>query len=117
MIDQDRAGVRRIDVFDATLRDGEQAPGNAINPEDKVRYALIAEAFGASVIETGFPGSSLADFTATKLIADALSTARFSTFNRCSERDIRLSVESGGIRDNHQIAICGTGGEPFLKNR
>ncbi|WP_018219837.1 LeuA family protein [Salinispora pacifica] len=116
-IDLAGKGGRRIDIFDATLRDGEQAPGNTMSPEDKLRYALAAEAFGADVIEAGFPASSPADFAATKLIAGALTTARFSTFNRCSERDIRLSAEAGGIRPNHQIAICGTGSDLHLEHK
>lgn len=115
MTGKDNSAVRHIAIFDATLRDGEQAPGNAMTPEDKLTYALESEAFGADVIEVGFPGSSPADLDATKRIADALTTARFSTFNRCSRQDIDLSVAAGGIRDNHQIAICGTGSDLHLE--
>jgi len=108
---------RRIAVFDATLRDGEQAPGNAMSPDDKVRYALESEAFGADVIEVGFPGSSPADFTAAQLISGALSTARFSTFNRCSRADIDRSVAAAGVGPLHQIAVCGTGSDLHLEHK
>lgn len=106
---------RRIAIFDATLRDGEQAPGNAMSPQAKLEYALRSEAFGSDVIEVGFPGSSPADFEATRIISAALTTARFSTFNRCSREDITASAEAGGISDRHQIAICGTGSDLHLK--
>lgn len=117
MTGKDNRHTRRIAVFDATLRDGEQAPGNAMTPEDKLRYALESEAFGSDVIEAGFPGSSPADFAATKLIADALTTARFATFNRCSRQDIDLSVEAGGVRSRHQVAVCGTGSDLHLAHK
>jgi 2-isopropylmalate synthase len=109
--------LRRISVFDATLRDGEQAPGNAMSPEQKLTLALAAEAYGADTIEAGFPGSSPADFTATRLIADALTTAKFATFNRAFREDVRLSMEAGGVRDNHQVQICGTGSDLHLEHK
>jgi 2-isopropylmalate synthase len=102
-------------VFDATLRDGEQAPGNAMGPEDKVLLALRAQAYGADIIEAGFPGSSPADFVATQRIAQALTTTRFATFNRASREDVRQSMAAGGRRANHQVQICGTGSDLHLK--
>ncbi|GAA1302475.1 homocitrate synthase/isopropylmalate synthase family protein [Saccharothrix xinjiangensis] len=108
---------RRIAVFDATLRDGEQAPGNAMSPEDKLRYALESEAFGADVIEVGFPASSPADFVAAGLVANALTTARFSTFNRCSRQDIDASAAAAGIHPRHQVAVCGTGSDLHLEHK
>lgn len=86
-----------------------------MSPEGKLAYALRAEAFGVDVIEVGFPGSSPVDVEATKLVADALTSARFSTFNRSCREDVRLSVECGGIRPNHQVAICGTGSDLHLE--
>src|ERR1044072_2461725 len=82
---------RRISVFDATLRDGEQAPGNAMSPEQKLPLALAAQAYGVDIVEAGFPGSSPADAEATRLIADSLTTARFATFNPASTSDRRAS--------------------------
>jgi 2-isopropylmalate synthase len=109
--------LRRISIFDATLRDGEQAPGNGMSPEAKVTLALMAEAYGADIVEAGFPGSSPADARATRLIADTLTTARFATFNRASRDDVRLSMEAGGARKNHQVQICGTGSDLHLQHK
>jgi 2-isopropylmalate synthase len=109
------ASLRRISLFDATLRDGEQAPGNAMTAEQKVRLALAIEAYGADTIEAGFPGSSAVDFEATRLIAGALTTARFATFNRTSIADIELSIKAGGTGPNHQVQICGTGSDLHLR--
>ncbi|MCX4692901.1 LeuA family protein [Streptomyces sp. NBC_01408] len=110
-------GRRRISIFDATLRDGEQAPGNAMSPEQKLPLALAAEAYGADIIEAGFPGSSPADAEATRLIAESLTTARFATFNRASTVDVRKSMEAGGARPNHQVQICGTGSDLHLEHK
>lgn len=106
---------RRISLFDATLRDGEQAPGNAMTAEQKVRLALAIEDYGADIIEAGYPGSSPVDFEATRLIAAALTTARFATFNRTSIADVKLSIEAGGTGPNHQVQICGTGSDLHLR--
>ncbi|MFF1908756.1 LeuA family protein [Kitasatospora sp. NPDC058218] len=116
MARQESPPQRRISIFDATLRDGEQAPGNAMTTEQKKVLALRAEAYGADTIEAGFPGSSPEDFAATRLVAESLApTTRFATFNRASREDVRLSMEAGGARPNHQVQICGTGSDLHLR--
>ena len=117
MIAPDNGARRRISIFDATLRDGEQAPGNGMTPEQKVKLALEFEAYGADIVEAGFPGSSPTDHIATRMIAQALTTARFATFNRCSRDDVRLSMEAAGDAPNHQIQICGTGSDLHLEHK
>ncbi|ONI88794.1 pyruvate carboxyltransferase [Saccharothrix sp. ALI-22-I] len=117
MIKEDNSRQRRISFFDATLRDGEQAPGNVMSPAQKVQLALLSEEFGADTVEAGFPGSSPADFTATQMIAEALTTAKFATFNRASTDDVACSMRAGGARENHQVQICGTGSELHLEHK
>jgi len=56
------ANHRRITIFDTTLRDGEQSPGIALSPEEKVEIARALERLGVDVIEAGFPVSSPGDF-------------------------------------------------------
>lgn len=60
--------MRKISILDTTLRDGEQAPQNAMNPKQKLNLALELEALGVNHIETGFPVSFKFDFEATNLI-------------------------------------------------
>ncbi|ANJ06022.1 LeuA family protein [Streptomyces parvulus] len=109
--------MRRIRVFDATLRDGEQAPGNAMSPEQKLALALKLEEIGVDVVETGYPGSSPSDFKATQLIAQSLTRAGFATFNRCSREDIRLSMEAAGDDPRHQVQVCCTGSDIHLRHK
>ena len=61
--------TRRVIVFDTTLRDGEQAPGNSLSVEEKVRLARQLEVLGVDVIEAGFPASSETDFRSVQEIA------------------------------------------------
>ena len=46
--------IRDIEIFDTTLRDGEQTPGIALTPEDKVRIAQAIDKLGVRYIEAGF---------------------------------------------------------------
>ncbi len=46
---------REVLIFDTTLRDGEQAPGNTMTPEEKLRLARQLDQLGVDIIEAGFP--------------------------------------------------------------
>lgn len=58
--------MRRIKIFDTTLRDGEQSPGASMSVEEKVEMALMLEDLGVDLIEAGFPVSSPVQFEAVK---------------------------------------------------
>ncbi|GGZ04115.1 pyruvate carboxyltransferase [Streptomyces nitrosporeus] len=110
----DQRATRRISVFDTTLRDGEQAPANAMNPEQKLDMALRIEALGVDSVEAGFPASSPSDFEATRLISKELTSARFATFSRTTRRDVETAVEAGGTV-NHEVQMVATGSDLHLK--
>ena len=59
----------KIIIFDTTLRDGEQAAGASLNPEEKLEIARQLDKLGVDVIEAGFPVSSPGDFEAVQLVA------------------------------------------------
>ncbi|WP_399931085.1 LeuA family protein [Streptomyces kanamyceticus] len=101
-------------IFDTTLRDGEQAPGNAMTPAQKLEMALHLEALGVDCVEAGFPASSPSDFEATQRIARAIKRSRFATFSRTRRNDIDLAVEAGGI-ENHEVQMVATGSDIHLK--
>ena len=58
--------MRKIKVFDTTLRDGEQSAGVNLNPLEKLEIAKQLERFGVDIMEAGFPASSKGDFQAVK---------------------------------------------------
>ncbi|MFI9386732.1 LeuA family protein [Kutzneria sp. NPDC052558] len=115
MFDDD-SRPRRVSIFDTTLRDGEQAPRNAMTPGDKLRLALRLEALGVDVVESGFPASSPAEAEATRLISEHLSTARFATFCRAVRADVEAAVNAGGTR-NHQVQILATSSDLHLDRK
>ncbi len=83
-----------ITIFDTTLRDGEQAPGNSLTPDEKLRLARQLEILGVDVIEAGFPAASEADFRSVRDIATHVRTPVIAALARCNPDDIRLAGES-----------------------
>ncbi|MGI8664446.1 MAG: LeuA family protein [Jatrophihabitans sp.] len=116
MTPQPAPARRRLSVFDTTLRDGEQAPGNAMSPEQKLQVALALESMGVDVIESGFPSSSPRDVEATRLIAQALTTAKLATLNRADHADIAIAAEAGGV-ERHQLQLMATGSAVHLEHK
>ena len=69
------SNTNRIQIFDTTLRDGEQSPGASLNVEEKVEIARQLERLGVDVIEAGFPISSPGDFEAVRRVAAVVENA------------------------------------------
>ncbi|EDM67220.1 2-isopropylmalate synthase [Moritella sp. PE36] len=109
--------MKKISILDTTLRDGEQAPENAMDPEKKLKMALMLEECGVDHIETGFPASSKFDYEATKLISKEVTQSGIATFSRTLTSDVQLSLESGGREKNHTIQMVATGSDLHLKNK
>lgn len=83
-----------VRIFDTTLRDGEQAPGNSMSLNEKVRMARQLERLGVDVIEAGFPIASPEDFESVKAIALACKEAEVCGLARAMEKDIRRTWEA-----------------------
>ncbi len=81
-------------IFDTTLRDGEQAPGNAMTPQAKLRLARQLDALGVDVIEAGFPAASQGDLRGVQDIAEAVRRPVIAALARCHERDIDQAAEA-----------------------
>ncbi len=84
----------RIQIFDTTLRDGEQAPGFSMNLQEKVRLAHQLELLGVDVIEAGFPISSEGDFNAVREIARRTKNITVAGLARAKEGDINRAWEA-----------------------
>lgn len=83
-----------IRVFDTTLRDGEQAPGNSMNIEEKLRIAKQLQKLNVDVIEAGFPIASEGDFEAVKLVSQTIKGPQIAGLCRSSEKDIDRAWEA-----------------------
>jgi len=84
--------VRRIRIFDTTLRDGEQSPGIALSPGEKTEIALTLERLGVDVIEAGFAASSPGDFEGVAAVARAVSRVTVASLARTTAEDIDAAV-------------------------
>ena len=86
--------MERIRIFDTTLRDGEQAPGAAMSPEQKLDIAEQLAKLGVDNIEAGFPVSSPVQMKAVKLIAENVRTTGVSALARALTADIDAAAEA-----------------------
>ncbi|TND09134.1 MAG: 2-isopropylmalate synthase [Bacteroidetes bacterium] len=82
---------KQVQIFDTTLRDGEQVPGCRLDPEEKLELALELEALGVDIIEAGFPVSSPGDFQAVQLIAREVRRPVICALSRAVEADIEAA--------------------------
>ncbi|MFZ7104845.1 MAG: homocitrate synthase/isopropylmalate synthase family protein [Peptococcaceae bacterium] len=101
----------KIEIHDATLRDGEQTPGVVFTVEDKIRIAEKLDEVGIERIEAGMPAVSKADYEAIKAICKRNLQARIFTFARAMQKDIDMAVECGA----HGVVIEVPIGYPKLK--
>ncbi|MDY7028565.1 MAG: 2-isopropylmalate synthase, partial [Spirochaetota bacterium] len=86
--------ARYINIFDTTLRDGEQSPGASMTLAQKVEMAEALESLGVDSIEAGFPISSKVQFEAVQEIASLLKRATVVGLARCVRKDIDAAYES-----------------------
>jgi 2-isopropylmalate synthase len=86
--------TRRITILDTTLRDGEQSPGIALAPDEKVEIAHALDALGVDVIEAGFAVSSPGDFEGVRAVAAAVSRPTVASLSRTRREDLDAAVEA-----------------------
>ena len=80
--------MKRIKIFDTTLRDGEQSPGCSMNLNEKIEMARQLEKLGVDVIEAGFAIASPMDFKSVQTIASVVENATVASLARCTKGDI-----------------------------
>lgn len=87
--------ARKIDIFDTTLRDGEQSPGASMNAQEKLVITRQLLRLGVDVIEAGFPVSSPGDFKSVQDIAKVVGDqAVVCGLTRAVERDIDVCADA-----------------------
>lgn len=85
---------QKVQIFDTTLRDGEQVPGCQLKTEEKVVIARELEALGVDVIEAGFPISSPGDFLSVVELSKALKHTTVCGLTRAKKDDIDVAAEA-----------------------
>jgi 2-isopropylmalate synthase len=84
----------KVQIFDTTLRDGEQVPGCKLVTEEKIIIAKKLEKLGVDVIEAGFPISSPGDFNSVVEISKAVTEPTICALTRAVEKDIDCAGEA-----------------------
>jgi len=84
----------QIEIFDTTLRDGEQSPGFSMNQDEKLRLALQLERMQADVIEAGFPIASEGDFNTVREISKHIQKSTVAALCRTTTKDIDRAAAS-----------------------
>jgi 2-isopropylmalate synthase len=84
----------KVDIFDTTLRDGEQVPGCKLNKREKIQLAVALEELGVDIIEAGFPISSPGDFESVQEISRVIKNASVCGLSRAVQKDIETAAEA-----------------------
>lgn len=87
-------GNGKIEIFDTTLRDGEQVPGCKLNTSQKLKIAEELDSLGVDVIEAGFPVSSPGDFKSVQEISILVKNAAVCGLTRAVKKDIEVAAEA-----------------------
>jgi 2-isopropylmalate synthase len=83
-----------VEIFDTTLRDGEQVPGCKLDAVTKLTIAEQLDQLGVDVLEAGFPISSPGDFKAVEDISKLVKNARVCGLTRAVKKDIEVAAEA-----------------------
>ena len=86
--------MRKIKIFDTTLRDGEQSPGCTMNLAEKLEMAAELDKLGVDVIEAGFAICSDDDFNAIREVSKVVENAKLVSLARCNKKDIDRAYEA-----------------------
>lgn len=97
----------KVQIFDTTLRDGEQVPGCKLNTEQKLIIAERLDELGVDVIEAGFPISSPGDFKSVVEISKVVKNATVCGLTRSVRKDIEVAAEAikGAVRPRIHTGI------------
>lgn len=84
----------RVDIFDTTLRDGEQSPGVRLNMAQKLEIGHALVDLGVNIVEAGFPISSPGDFESVNTLAKELKGVTVCGLTRAVAKDIECAAEA-----------------------
>ncbi len=86
--------MRELQIFDTTLRDGEQAPGASLAPAAKLRFAKALAELGVDVIEAGFPAASAGELASVRAIASEVKGPIIAALARATDGDVDAAARA-----------------------
>ena len=94
-----------VQIFDTTLRDGEQSPGCSMTTQEKLTMAHALEDLGVDIIEAGFAMASEGDFAAIATITQAIRKPRITSLARAKTEDIEMAARALQFADRSRIHV------------
>jgi isopropylmalate/homocitrate/citramalate synthase len=85
----------KVTIWDETMRDGEQTPGVAFSPEEKLAIASLLDEMGVPLMDVGIPVVSHEEARGVKLVADAGLDASIIAASRAVRKDVEACVDAG----------------------
>ena len=111
--DQEEDDMRQIEIFDTTLRDGEQAPGAALTAAAKLEVARALAELGVDVIEAGFPAASDGEAAAVRQIAQEVTGVTMAALARANDGDVDIAAKALAPAQRKRIHVfIGTSRHP-----
>ena len=86
--------MKKIKIFDTTLRDGEQSPGCSMTIREKIEIAKMLDEMGVDTIEAGFASSNNRDLIAIKEISRVVKNSEIVSLARCNKKDIDYAYDA-----------------------
>ncbi len=86
--------TNRVQIFDTTLRDGEQSPGCSMTTPEKLRMARKLVELDVDILEAGFPIASEGDFEAVDRVAVEFPDVRVAALARACPVDVERAANS-----------------------
>jgi 2-isopropylmalate synthase len=84
----------KIQIFDTTLRDGEQSPGCSMTLDEKLTLARQIEKLGVDIIEAGFPAASDGDFESVRTVAQEIRRPSIAGLCRTRPGDLEAAAKA-----------------------
>jgi 2-isopropylmalate synthase len=100
--------MRKVTIFDTTLRDGEQSPGASLNANAKFLVAKALADLGVDVLEAGFPAASVGEAEAVSRIARDVRGPTIAALARANASDVEIAAKalSGALRSRIHVFIA-----------
>ena len=95
--------MAKIQVFDTTLRDGEQSPGFSMSIDEKLRMAMQLDDLGVDIIEAGFSVASDDDFSSVTQISKKVRRPIIAALARTNPKDVEIAGKSVQSADRPRI--------------
>lgn len=109
--------MKKINIFDTTLRDGQQSPGSAFDLEKRIEVGMQLHRLNVDVIEAGFPFASQADFDCVRILSTELKDIPICAFARANRNDIEMAAEALDNCSNGRIQIVTPVSDLHLETR